>query len=233
MQRIGAGRGAFRCFLILTSAAGIAGAGCALDWATAPVDPADAAGGNDATSSDVDAGGDALEESSDVPDDGVDASDAGRSDADASDAQEADPLADASTCDPTHPCSDGGYCYYADHYCGSGQTSGKCAPVPMTCTDAAVTPVCACDTQVDLSSCASNKRGKDVSRQASCTAPVGEMRCGYRYCKTSNEACVQQGSTFTCISLGTCVTGCLCTGALLACSGGSCTDTGGVMIVCP
>ncbi len=92
-------------------------------------------------------------------------------------------------CSQGSDCDDDEYCHFADYGCGLGDAEGVCTPRPIECSHVP-NQVCSCDGTVQLQNCP-ELGGVDIAANGACTPPQGTFACGYTFCATGTEYCVQ------------------------------------------
>ena len=91
---------------------------------------------------------------------------------------------------------------FPDHRCGAGST-GACRQVPpsTSCEDAGIQLACGCDGNVLKTLCQANAFGVDLSLNAGCKTPTGNVACGYLFCNagaTCAKETLDGGVEFRC-----------------------------------
>lgn len=80
-------------------------------------------------------------------------------------------------------CGNGQFCDFSlDDRCGAGDETGKCAPIPATCTQD-YTPVCGCDRRTYSNACTANAAGVSVASPGECPG-LGDMCSATPLCGT-------------------------------------------------
>jgi hypothetical protein len=149
----------------------------------------------------------------------------------------------AEGCQSAADCADGQYCDFPDDSCGVSGVEGICTAVRTDC-GGDDRPVCGCDDALHDTICAASTAGQDVAFLGECEVPSGAFRCGFSFCDSGDEYCLEQAGTMpthACIALPpvcmppdcSCITSCCgCDNA--TCCGEFCSnDDGNLTYVCP
>ena len=146
-------------------------------------------------------------------------------------------------CTSSADCAGGQYCDFPDDSCGVSGMEGTCVDAPAGCTDDD-RPVCGCDDTLHGNVCDAAAAGQDVAFLGVCEVPNGAFRCGFSFCISGDEYCLEQAGA---MPTGECVTlppvcvppDCSCVTTCCGCDNASCcsefcsNDDGDLKYVCP